>query len=919
MLPGFTPALLGEGLTFAPPFLGVDQFTKSLMKFDGWYGSTLTGPALIDYAKPSRVWTSGGSTNILQALRYSGTALYMDGSATSGAFSPAGDPDYDIVPGQDFTIDFWVVSAAPATNGLCLLTKSPASNYAPFLFYQNGGQLTFYSSSNSSSWDIASAQVFGAATNQIWVHLAVQRKGNVWTGYYNGAQAFTFTSALNPFVTTATPVGLGVYSTSKLSPFNGYFDELRFSSVARYSGNFTPSWNPYFPSLNGSNDAATRLLLHAEDMNDRSAGCALRGSHPVYFNGTAVISTAQAKFGNKSFKFDGSVNCIVWVPTVHAADLHPLAGDWTVDFWYYRVGGSGQVIGPRDSNSQYADWLIVDNGTNFFLYSSQSGNAWDIYNANDLGAIPSGQWVHFALVHANGLPAASALRSFVNGALAKSYNFTQGTSLGFINNNFCIGGATDIAGPSCYMDEIRYSSVARWTANFTPPTAPYGPDTDPTVLLMHFDGANGSTALSNSSPSAHGNAGNQAVTISNVQSKFGGTSALFNGSNAYCYFPYSPDWDFGNGDWTIDYWEYRTANTAAQAVICRDAGLSYSGFLIGYNAGATLNFYASRDNASWGIASAVSMGPVVLNQWHHFAVVRKGNVFTTYRDGVPISQVTSALACGATSDPIYIGYYSGNFFPGYIDELRISRCARWTSQFTPPAAPYTGTETVSYPDANTLLLLHFDGGQAAQALMDSSAYNRSIGIAGGYQTWAAIAKFGPTSGTFNTNNSNDCCYVASALTGGDPAFAFGTGDFTIDLWVNVIGSQFGWIYDGRLNTSVVGVYPGIYITATNTITFCHANNGPLDRIVGTTVLAGGATVWNHIAVVRSAGVTKLYINGVAEGVVYTDPNTYLSGANRPLIGGNNAGNQFRGYIDELRVSNIARWTASFTPPTAPYS
>ena len=35
--------------------------------------------------------------------------------------------------------------------------------------------------------------------------------------------------------------------------------------------------------------------------------------------------------------------------------------------------------------------------------------------------------------------------------------------------------------------------------------------------------------------------------------------------------------------------------------------------------------------------------------------------------------------------------------------------------------------------------------------------------------------------------------------------------------------------------------------------------------------------------------------------------------------GNSGPREFDGYIDEIRISNVARWTAAFTPPTAPYT
>jgi hypothetical protein len=710
----------------------------------------------------------------------------------------------------------------------------------------------------------------------------------------------------------AVPATFGIYATTKQNPFTGYIDELRFSNVARYSGNFTPQWFPYFPSLNGSNDAATRLLLHAENMNDSAAGCAVRGPHPVYFNGTAVCSSAQAKFGTKSFRFDGSTNCLVWLSSVYHFDLEPRVHDWTVDFWYYRVGGSGTVIGTRSTNTQYASWVIVDNGTNFTLYASSSGSAWDAYSAVDIGAIPSGQWVHFALVHSNDLPAASALRSFINGALAKSYNYTQGTSLVSLNQIFSIGGMTDGASCNCYMDEIRFSSVARWTANFTPPTAPYGPDADPTVLLMHFDST---TAVTDSSSAQHGAASVAGPTgATGAQLKFGDGSCAFNGTTGYLTYPYSPDWDLGNGDFTIEYWEYRTDSTNAKAVLVRDGGSPYSGFLVGYASGGNLFFYSSSSNTAWDNVSALLMGPIVLNQWHHFAVVRKDKIFTTYRDGVPIAQATSAGPCGGTAASLYIGYYSGTFYSGYIDELRISKVARWTSQFTPPSAPYTGTESApTYPDAATVLLVHMDGADGGLVYQDSSLYNKSVLQTNSTKTVTAVKKFGAASMQNIAAGGGVFCPLV-----GDPDLALGTGDFTIDLWVNpiAVANQLG-IIDWRPSTPG-GAYPALIQLAGGKVIYWA--NGATQITSATTMVNG---TWYHLAIVRASGVTKLYVNGVNEGAAYTDATNYLNtGTNRPFIGndGNTSGAAFSGNIDEVRVSKgVARWTANFTPPTVPYS
>jgi hypothetical protein len=216
-------------------------------------------------------------------------------------------------------------------------------------------------------------------------------------------------------------------------------------------------------------------------------------------------------------------------------------------------------------------------------------------------------------------------------------------------------------------------------------------------------------------------------------------------------------------------------------------------------------------------------------------------------------------------------------------------------------------------DANTTLLLHFDGADASTTFTDSS-----IGGAGSPHTVTpnnnaqidtAQSKFGGASGLFD--GVNDYLTV-----GGHADHAFGTGDFTIDFWyrpASVTGALI--IYDSR-PTSTQGVYPTVYTDGTALKFFTDS----ADRVTGATVLA--INTWYHIAIARSGTSTKLFLNGVQEGSTYSDSNDYLNGTGRPAImssGFTLGGNEALGHMDELRVSKgIARWTVDFTPPTAAY-
>ena len=81
-----------------------------------------------------------------------------------------------------------------------------------------------------------------------------------------------------------------------------------------------------------------------------------------------------------------------------------------------------------------------------------------------------------------------------------------------------------------------------------------------------------------------------------------------------------------------------------------------------------------------------------------------------------------------------------------------------------------------------------------------------------------------------------------------------------------------------------------------------------------------ANNWIHIAVVRSGTGTnniKAYINGTQTGTGKTSNNDLIGKVNIGTELYNGAGAWFtQGYIQDFRVSSIARYTANFTPPTA---
>ena len=214
-------------------------------------------------------------------------------------------------------------------------------------------------------------------------------------------------------------------------------------------------------------------------------------------------------------------------------------------------------------------------------------------------------------------------------------------------------------------------------------------------------------------------------------------------------------------------------------------------------------------------------------------------------------------------------------------------------------------------DINSKLLLHFDGDDGAAVFNDSSRFAHPV-IAHNVTTSSANAKFGKTSVRFNGTASPGYLQLD-----GSADFAFGSGNFTIEFWLrlNVLG-VIGIIYDPRPIGSGGGV-PVIYYLTDNKIRYLTDG---ADRIIATNPLVAGQ--WYHIAVVRTGtNTTKLFIDGVQTGSTFVDNTVYINNANRPVIGmdGSDLINYtINAWIDELRVSNIARWTKNFTPPALAY-
>lgn len=147
-------------------------------------------------------------------------------------------------------------------------------------------------------------------------------------------------------------------------------------------------------------------------------------------------------------------------------------------------------------------------------------------------------------------------------------------------------------------------------------------------------------------------------------------------------------------------------------------------------------------------------------------------------------------------------------------------------------------------------------------------------------------------------------------------FAFGTRDFTIEYWYYPTSYTDSLGVDMR-PAATQGAYPLVGPRASgSTIYYVAATT----RITSSTT-ATPLNQWSSVAVVRYNGNTKMYINGVQEGVTWTDNTNYIAGnCTMGCNGYDGTAGTFplKGYLDEIRISNVARYTSNYTPATQPF-
>ena len=602
--------------------------------------------------------------------------------------------------------------------------------------------------------------------------------------------------------------------------------------------------------------------------------------------GNAQISTTQSKYGGASGYFDGSGDYLDMSGTGVATAFG--LGDFTIEFWYYPLLVSVQQnLVDKIGSASNAIYLSSAGVLKYYVGADRITGA----------TLSANTWYHIALVRYSGVT-----KLYVNGVQSGA-SYTDTNNYALNTGSPRIGAAfNNTVSVNGYLDDLRISLFARYTSTFTPPTAalpttasstPADPYYGYTSLLLHMDGTNASTNFVDSGPSALAVTAVGNAQISTTQSKYGGASGYYDGSTGYLSLTGNSSFQFGTGDFTVEAWVYISANAANQQTFLDTRGTATA-------TPFTFGIYQSK-LAFYDGTMRQSSATITTGQLYHFAACRSGGTLRLFINGVSYYSASSTTNFTTGANSIYIGrgfdaaaYYTN----GFIDDLRITKYARYQSSFTPPTQAHL--EYANGNDrhfSNVSLLLHMDGANGSTTFTDNSANARTITAVGNAQISTTQSQFGGASAYFDGTGD----YLS--FTGGMPS---GSGTaFTIECWIRLDDLSSYRAITRTAGGLDIGVQPNGVINCDQTSVGIIANSA-------TGVITAGT--WYHIAVTRDTSNNyKIYVNGTQ---VASGTNSFsVTAATTIGFSAFSGAHYFKGYIDDFRATNVLRYTSNFTPPS----
>ena len=865
---------------FTPPTSALTAVTNTQLL-------TCQSNRLIDNSTNAFAITKAGDTKVSAFGPFTETDTttgsgYFDGSGdrldtpTSGQFNPPGD----------FTIGFWFYPNSALNINQNIIGNLTGDLSTDWLIQMVSGTLNVYTNGTTARITSSSAIIPFQ-----WNYINVTRSTGVITARVNGTSIGTYSQA-GSFGSASKKIEI----SNATNNVNGYLSDLIFIDGTAVTS---------VPSSQRTANSQTRLLTlqGRRALNNHTFIDGSENSLVVTRGG----NTSQGSFSpfspaGWSNYFDGTGD---YLTVADNAALTMGASSFTIEGWFYPLNytGTDKVIlihRPVTTARGLALAFSQTTGTPYLLAGDSDNASWNLTLTGSTGATLNA-WNHVAFtrnsstwnIWLNGVSVASGTASFTLDDSSTLYLFAaadgSSTFPGYISNFRIIKGN------------------ALYTSNFTPPTSSLTAIANTSLLTCQsnrfIDNStnnftitkNGDTKVVNFSPFAP-------TAVYSPETH--GASAYFDGTGDYLTLASNVLPDI-SGVFTYECWVYLINGAAAQIFGCWNNNTGGWGLFVSDNTsafnGRSIVWYFGNygSNESYRGVNSVAM---TNNAWNHIAVVRNAsNVWAFYVNG--IERGTTTFGSGISwsenrnftdGNPVGIGQLNSTPAQCYISDARlVIGNAVYTANFTPPTAPLTKI-------GGTNLLLNFNSG----GIIDSTSRN-VLECVGDAKIVTSTRKYG--TGSFYTGATSGSHYLRAIA---HPFFQFRTSNFTVEGWFLPLGS-------GNERT----FYMHGVNTAGGLALFCGTggvrfrSSSQTDLVYSTTI-----SVFTHIAFVRDGNTRRIFINGTQ---VASDTLSFDVSDNVVTdIGASvqNASDNFRyyGYIDDLRITRFARYTANFTPPSSTF-
>jgi hypothetical protein len=378
------------------------------------------------------------------------------------------------------TDGFLTLTTAGGTNPVLLVQAKEVQDWSAATQYwigfrtkttsQNGAACNIFAISDSladtnfqallQETDMTSASA-NVANTEYYVEIFIDRSNLLYQVWVNGVKI------KNGSLTAAALPSGG----------NGYYWFGAYNSQSGVTNGATRCFRDFYfldvdattPNRLGSIRSALQSVSAVTAPNYTSYDGALIGS--------AGISSAQGKVSSASLTMNSSTSSLVEIPDRPGLRM---SGNWTIEAWCYMTSVASDVqLVEKSLNSTAANRAWIEfNAQQIQVKVDGSASASAI--GPSTGVPGANQWFHLAIVQ-NG----STMTAYVNGASVGTLSNTA--TWGNQAGNLYIGQSFGLTAPVFpgYIQELRFSSVARYTANFTPATTPFTTDAN-TTLLMHL-------------------------------------------------------------------------------------------------------------------------------------------------------------------------------------------------------------------------------------------------------------------------------------------------------------------------------------------------------------------------------------------------------------------------------------------------